>query len=168
MANPIQATTTGAERPGVANGHTGLQIREDGFALIRERLRAANRDNPDFEAQADDLFGIVRMALDELRRGFGDGVVLVIADGEWAHEGIDLRTLPDAEGVIVRVVTHLRRRSYAFEAAVGRALFPYMHNRHFLLQVDFVPLPFWTHALDHQRAPGGSVDALGIPLLTQA
>jgi hypothetical protein len=168
MAETIQDTTTATERTTAEDGHAGLQIREDGFALLRDRLRAANRDNPDFEAQADDLLGLTRSALEELRRGFGDQIVQVLADGAWAHDGIDLRTARDSEEIILRIVTRLTRREVPFESATATATRPYRRNGRFFIQLDFDPLPQWEHALAFRRRYGLSSDALGIPLMMRS
>jgi len=155
-------------RPMTDADGVGLRVNEAGVALLRERLRAANRDNPDFEAQADDLLGLARQALEELRRGFSDRIVGVLAQGEWAERGIDLRSLPDAEDVVLLILTRLEKRDFDFESSVGRALFPYIHNRRFLLQVDFLPRPTRDHAGAHARVAEESVDGRGLPLLTKA
>ncbi len=167
MVKAISSTRTNATRSGVGAAPADLHLDEAGFALLRDRLRAASRDNPDFEAQADDLLGLVRQALEELRRGFGDRIVRVLAAGEWAETGIDLRALPDAEDVVLLIVTRLEKRDFEFESSVGRGLFPYIHNRRFLLQVDFLPLPAWDDATPNDRLGRGSVDRLRIPLLTE-
>jgi hypothetical protein len=168
MVKAIPDTRTNENRSTTEPKPARLRIDEEGFALLRERLRAANRDNPDFEAQADDLLGVVRQALEELRRGFGDRIVRVLADGEWAHQGIDLRSLPDAEDVVLLIVTRFEKRGLDFESSVGRRLFPYIHNRRFLLQIDFLPRPLSAQAAARVRGGSVDLDLPGIPLLTEA
>ena len=165
MAKTIQDTTNAAEQQNAANGHAVLRLREEGLALLRDRLRAANHDNPDFEAQADDLLGWIRLALEELRRGFAGQIVLVLADGAWAHEGIDLRTARESEEIVLRIVTRLNRRDARFESDAGFATHPYLRNGRYLIQLDFDPLPHWERAVTYGRTYGKSDDRLGIPVM---
>ena len=148
----------GEERP--------LRVDEAGVARLRERLRMANRDNPDFEAQFERLMGVVSRALEKLRTGFGDEIELVVAIGEWAREGIDLRTLREAEDVVLQIVTHDDENGMEFGVRLSEALHPEVFNRAFLLQYKVFPLRLWERSLGLPWNQGRA-DALGIPLLVR-
>ena len=168
MVKAISDRQSNASRSGVETAPADLRLNEAGFALLRERLRAANRDNPDFEAQAGDLLGLVRRALEELRRGFGDRIVRVLADGEWAHQGIDLHTAPDSKEIGLRLVTRLDRRDLSFGSAAARVTSPYLRAGRYSSQLDVAPQPLWQRTLALLQAHDRPVDVLGIPLLTEA
>ncbi|MDP9363399.1 MAG: hypothetical protein M3Q10_04060 [Chloroflexota bacterium] len=113
------------------------------------------------------MLGVVRRALEELRGGFGNRIVQVLADGAWAHKGIDLRTARDSEEIVLRVVTRLGRREVPGESAIASATRPYLRDGRYFIQLDFDPLPHWERALAFRRRYGLSNAALGIPLMTE-
>ena len=146
----------GEERP--------LRVDEAGLARLRERLRAANRDNPDFEAQFDQMMGIVSRALEKLRTGFADEIELVAAVGGWVQDGLDLRTLAEAENVVLQLVIRADDEGMEFNDRLSEALHDEVFNGVFLLQYTVLPLRLWDRslALPHNQ---GRADAVGIPLL---
>lgn len=149
----------GEERP--------LRVDEAGVDRLRERLHAANRDNPDFEAQFAQLMGVVLRALEKLRTGFADDIELVVAIGGWARDGIDLRTLPEAEDVVLQIVIPADEEEFEFDMRLSEALYADVFNGAFLLQFTVLPLRLWERSLALPRNQGRA-DAVGIPLLTRA
>lgn len=149
---------------------TGLRVDEQGLALLRERLRAANRDNPDFEAQVAPLLGAVRQALDGMRRHFPDRIVRVLATGTWATEGVDVRDLTTVEDLVLTVVFASERPDFDFDRELSMKVIASVRNlygREFLLQFRTLPLSLWRHAVEFRRATGGDPE-IGVPLLVRA
>ena len=158
----------GAAKDGLAPGEERpLRVNEVGIARLRERLAAANRDNPDFEAQFQRLMGVVSRALEKLRTGFADEIELVVATGAWARAGIDLRNLFDSDDIVLEVVVRAAELDVNFAVQLSEALFAETHNGDFFLQVTMMPL----HLRERSLAlpwNQGRADALGIPLLARA
>jgi hypothetical protein len=98
------ANTALSHQAADAHGHEKahpLRIDREGFALLRDRLREANAGNPQFELQHQRLVALLQTALRRLESGFGDQIELVVADGDWARYGIDLRNLPFDDVVLL-------------------------------------------------------------------
>lgn len=147
-----------------------LHLNEAGLSLIRQRLEEANRDNPDFVAQRDRLLGAVSMALDGLVRHFAPEIERVVALGEWAFTGIDLRALPDIEDLVLEVVVRAERRDFDFDRRVSLAVASRIREAYidgFLLQLSVLPLPLWHRAKAYAQANGRSEESLGVPLLVR-
>ena len=171
MAKTAAKTQTDELRGAVENGRArgqerSLRVDEAGIARLRERLRAANRDNPDFEAQFAQLFGLVSRVLEKLRTGFAEEIELVVASGGWARDGIDLRGLSDSEEVVLDVVFGAAEVDIDLVMRMSEAVAPEVFNGWMYLQI----VPELIHL--RERALGlpwnqGRADALGIPLLVR-
>ena len=171
MAKVAAKTQTDELRGAVENGQSRgeerpLRVDEGGVARLRERLRAANRDNPDFKAQVAQLMGAVSRILEKLRTGFADEVEQVVASGGWAREGIDLRGLSDSEEVVLEVVFGAAEVDIDFVIRMSEAVAPEILNGAFYLQI----VPQLMHLRERALAlpwNHGRADALGIPLLVR-
>lgn len=147
-----------------------LRLNQAGLDLIRRRLEDANRDNPDFVVQRDRLFGAVSMALDGLVRHFAPEIERVVAIGEWALHGVDLRTLAEAEDIVLEIVVRADRRDFDFDQRVSTTVLADVQDTYiqsFLFQFTVLPLPLWRHAIEFRRASGRDEEALGVPLLVR-
>lgn len=154
----------------LASDDRSLRLNEAGLTLIRQRLDDANRDDPDFAEQRDRLLGAVSMALDGLLRHFASEIERVVAVGEWAFTGIDLRALPDAEDIEIEIVHRAERLEFEFAERVSRRVWSNISNTYgteFLLQFTILPLPLWHRAQAWNRAHGRDEGALGVPLLVR-
>jgi len=147
-----------------------LRLNEAGLALIRQRLEDADRDNPAFAAQRDRLLGAVTAALDGLLLHVAPEIERVLARGVWALEGIDLRTLADAEDIEIEIVHRADRLDFDFGQRVARRVWSTIgrtYDTEFLLQFTLLPLPLWHRAQAWVRAHGRDEDTLGVPLLVR-
>lgn len=150
-----------------------LRLNEAGLDLIRRRLEDANRGNPNFAAQRDRLLGAVTEALDGLLRHFAPEIERVVARGDWALHGIDLRTLPDAEDVVIEIVHRGDRPDFEFDQRVSLRLWSGLRRAYvteFLLQYMTTPLPLWRHGLEfreYRRAAGYDAGPRDVPLLVR-
>lgn len=145
-----------------------LMVSEEGLALLRDRLRIANLANPAFKTHVELLFVVLRRALDDFRCHFSDQIERVLASGPWALNGIDLRTLPDAEDAVLTVVVRTEERVLALDMRLSESVFEHFAAGRYPLYLEVLPLPQWTHALEHVRASGRTTAVLGIPLLVRA
>lgn len=171
MAKTAAKVRTDETRVPAENGRAGgeerpLRVDEAGVERLRQRLREANRDNPNFEAQFNQMMGIVLRALDKLRSGFADEIELVVAIGGWAREGIDLRQMFDSEEIVLQVVFGAAEVDIDLIVRAFEIVGPEVLNGSFYLQ--------FTPELMHPRERSlalpwnlGREDALGIPLLVR-
>lgn len=81
---------------GIAPGDqdSPLQIEAAGIARLRDLLVHANAANPEFENLYHRLLDVLQTVFRRLVNTFPDQIERVIAVGDWAREGIDLRNLP--------------------------------------------------------------------------
>lgn len=168
-SRPAEQTTDGNVAV-LAPDDRPLRLNQAGLDLIRRRLEAANRDNPDFAAQRDRLLAAVTQALDGLLAHFAPEIERVVARGDWALEGIDLRALPDAEDIVLEIVHRSERPSFPFAERVSRTVWSTVRRAYiesFLLQFSVLPLPQWRHALTYAQSSGWGEEGIGIPLLTR-
>jgi hypothetical protein len=143
-----------------------LRINREGFALLRDRLRDANAANPQFDLQYKRLVSLLRTVFRRLESEFGDQIELVVADGDWAHYGIDLRNLP-FDDVVLLIVVHGPERPFSLYWDIADLVFTKLNDRDVLLQFGLTTLEEWRSGSEFalQR---GDPDALGIPLFTRA
>lgn len=133
------------------------------MALLRERLRAANRDNSEFEAQYGRLEKAVEAALERLEERYGKRIERVLAVGEWADERIDLRNLA-FEDVELRIVLRSAERPFALYEQLAAEVFAHLDDGEILVQFSLETLAEWRHAERLARAEGRAGE-LGVPLL---
>ena len=143
-----------------------LRLDLEGIALLRDRLRSANGGNPRFEAQYHALMEILQTVLWRLNSHFGDAIERVMAVGDWAREGIDLRNLP-YDDLIIQVVFRGADRPYALYENVAEKVFADLRDDEFLVQFQLETLPEWQHARSRAEADSRG-EALGTALLVRA
>lgn len=138
----------------------------EGFALLRDRLREANRDNRGFDAQYGQLLTVLQTILLRLTVDFDEQIEQVLASGDWASEGIDLRNLP-YDDVVLDIVLHGDERPFTLYVRLAESVFTDLHDEDVLVQFELKTLPEWQRALTLARARGQE-EVLGIPLLSRA
>jgi hypothetical protein len=149
---------------------TGLipfRVCHDGLDLLADRLRRANRDDPDFETRWRRLRSLLEEVLDRVAHRVGARVELVAAAGEWAQHGIDLRNLPYFEEIVLRIVVHSAERSVGLATELAEAVFADLADDDVFLQFEVMPLPEWRR-LEAVAGATGRTEALGVPLLVRA
>lgn len=168
-AHDDERTTDGAMSV-LAAEDSPLRLNQAGLDLIRRRLDDANRDNPNLAVQRDRLLGAVMQALNGLLGHFTPEIERVVAIGEWALHGVDLRTLSDAEDIVLEIVVRAYHRDFDFDQRVSRAVLADVQDayaEHFLLQFAVLPLPLWRHAKEFRRVTGRDDGTRDVPLLTR-
>lgn len=80
--------------------------------------------------------------------------------------GIDLRTLPEADDVVLQIVVRADEEGFEFDRRLSEALYPEVFNGAFLLQYTVWPLRLWERSLALPWIQGRA-DALGIQLLVR-
>lgn len=143
-----------------------LHLDSEGLAVLRERLRAANGDNHDFEAQYGRLNDVLHMALRRLEAAFGDQIERVMAVGDWAVEGIDLDVLPYAD-IVIQIVLRSEERSLSLYEQIAERVFADLGDEDVFIQFDLETLPDWRRAESLARLSGRE-EAPGIALLSRA
>lgn len=138
----------------------------EGFALLRDRLREANRENHEFDTQYGQLLTVLQTILLRLTNDFDEQIERVLTHGEWAREGIDLRNLP-YDDVVLDIVLRADERPFALYVRLAEGVFTDLHDETILVQFHLETLPEWQHALTVARARGRK-ETLGIPLLSRA
>jgi 16S rRNA G966 N2-methylase RsmD len=147
------------------NGGT-LQPDLEGIALLLERLREANRTNRGFKALYDRLMDSLQIVLSRLQADFSDRVERVLAVGEWATYGIDLRSMPYEE-VVLEIVLRAEARPLALYREIADQVFGNLNDDQVFLQFRLETLGEWEHALARAQATHQE-DALGVSLLVRA
>ncbi len=142
-----------------------LRPDSDGFALLRRRLCEANVANDEFDADYARLADVLGAVLERIQTEFGDVVERVLAVGDWAHHGIDLRHLPYDE-VVVHIVLRSDERPFDLYMQIADKVFSELSDKDIFVQFDLETLPEWQHteSIAHDTE---HEDALGIPLLSR-
>jgi hypothetical protein len=132
---------------------------------LRDRLRAANADNPQFDLQYKRLAALLKTAFHRLESEFGDQIELVVADGDWAQYGIDLRNLP-FDDVVLLIVVRGNERPFSLSWEFADRVFADLDDDDAILQLGLATKDEWEAGLASARRRGVA-DALGIPLLAR-
>ncbi len=142
-----------------------LRLDSDGFALLHRRLREANVANNAFDAHYARLADVLGVVLERIQNEFGDVVERVLAVGDWAHYGTDLRNLPYDE-IVIHIVLRSDERPFDLYMRIADRVFSELSDKDIFVQFDLETLPEWQHteSLAHDA---GHEDALGIPLLSR-
>lgn len=137
-----------------------------GLSLLRDRLREANTDNPLFERQFARLGDVLQDILRRLKTEFGDQIARVVAVGDWARIGIDLRNLP-CDDIVVLVVVRRSERPFSLYLQIAERVFADLGDDDIGVQFRVETLAEWQAGAEtaHQR---GAEDILGVPLLIDA
>lgn len=143
-----------------------LRVDREGFALLRDRLREANAANPQFDLQHQRLVALLHTVFRRLESEFGDQIELVVADGDWARYGIDLRNLP-FDDVVLLIVVRGRERPFSLYWEIADRVFTKLDDKDVLIQFRLATRDEWETDSTFARQRGVS-EALGIPLLARA
>lgn len=129
-----------------------------GFARLRERLQEANTTNPEFSAQFQRLREVVKKVLRRLEDAFPGQIERVLATGDWARYGFDLRNMPFEE-VLLLIVVDLPERPFALYLEVARRVFVDLGDEDVRVQFQIE-----TAAESEATRQCNGEDVLGIPL----
>jgi hypothetical protein len=140
-----------------------LRLNPEGFALLSDLLSEANSSNTHFETQYSRLRNVLQTILWRLESSFGEQIERVMAVGEWARYGIDLRNLP-YDDVVVQIVLLSSERPFKLYQQIAEEVFNDLPDEDILVQFRLLTLPEWQHAEDLAQAEGRE-QALGITLL---
>ena len=110
-----------------ATSKAPLHPEPNGLALLHERLREANSANPQFGTQYLRLSEVLQTVLLRLEEGYGDHIERVMAVGEWAEAGIDLRNLPYDE-VVVEIVVRTGDLPFTLYWQLAETVFADLHD----------------------------------------
>jgi hypothetical protein len=138
----------------------------EGIALLRNRLRDANKSNPKFGPQQKHLFEVLQALVRRIETEFGDQIDRVVAVGDWAKYGIDLRNLP-YDDVIVQIVTRLPERPFSLYLRIAERVFANLGDEDIVVQFGLETLDEWRAGEEVARERGLG-EALGIPILARA
>lgn len=153
-----QRHLSGKDRP--------LRADLEGIALLRDRLRAANSGNATFGAQYGRLVEVLQAILRRLETEFGDHLDRILAVGEWARYGIDLRALP-CDDIVLLVVVRRSERPFELYLQIADRVFTNLGDEDIVAQFRLETLPEWQQA-EKAAQERGIKNVLGIPLLVRA
>jgi|GEM_PF-3277061 len=131
----------------------GLVPDLEGITLLLERLRSANGSNPDFASQSDNLVEALRTIFAGLQRRFADRVHAVLAVGDWARYGIDLRNVAYFGELTLEVVLRADDRPFDLYWRLGEEVFAPAARGELAIQFTLTALSEWRDAM---RASGGA------------
>lgn len=140
-----------------------LRLNPEGFALLGDLLREANSGNTRFDVQYSHLKDILKLILLRLESNFEDVVERVMAVGDWASYGIDLRNLP-YDDVVVQIVLRSSERPFRLYQQIAEEVFSDLGDEDVLVQFRLLTLLEWQHAESLARADNKEA-ILGITLL---
>jgi hypothetical protein len=153
------------ERRHINNQAQPLQVDLEGMALLRDRLREANRANSSFSAQLGRLLEVLQTIVRRLDTEFGSQIDQVVATGDWAQFGIDLRNLP-YEDVVLLIVVRSRDRHFNLYMEIADRVFADLDDAEFLIQfrIETSAERSRTATIAEDR---NTPEILGIPLLSR-
>jgi hypothetical protein len=143
-----------------------LRIDREGFALLRDRLREANAANPQFDLQHQRLVSLFHTVLRRLETEFGATIECVVAYGDWARYGTDLRNMPFAE-IVLLIVVRQHERPFSLYMDIADRVFVHLGDNDVRVQFGLATLEEWRSRTEF-AVQRGDPDALGIPLLARA
>jgi hypothetical protein len=146
-------------------GEDAMPIRDEGFALLRERLVGVVGDSAAFETLWERLRKVLEGVLERIERDGVWHIERVLARGDWVQYGIDVRNLPYEEVILLFVLTG-SERSYSSYQQIAGGIFGDLQDEDVFVQFQLMTAPEWCHA---QAAAGaqGQERALGIELWSQ-
>jgi hypothetical protein len=100
-----------------------------------------------------------------LQDKFGDLVERLVAVGDWAIWGVDLRTLPYEE-VILLIVLRSAERPLNLYLEIADGVFTDLDDKDILVQFQLATLPEWQDAEIAAQTRGTS-ESLGVPLMVR-
>jgi hypothetical protein len=135
----------------------------EGITLLLDRLRQVNAANDEFERQSGGLLEVLKTALQSLTDFFEDKIEKVLAVGEWARHGLDLRNLPFEE-VVIQIVLRSEERSFALYREIAEKVFSQLADEEILLQFTLLTPSEWRRAVASAKKSQREED-LGVLLL---
>ena len=142
-----------------------LRLNPEGFALLSDLLSEANISNTHFETQYRHLLDVLHTILWRLGSGFEEQIERVMAVGDWARYGIDLRNLP-YDDVVIQIVLRSSERPFKLYQQIAEEIFTDLPDEDILVQFRLITLQEWQRAELFAQAKSGE-DALGIMLLAR-
>lgn len=142
-----------------------LRLDLDGLALLRDRLQSANHSNDEFDTQYTRLLEVLNIILGRLKTKFEPQVERVLAIGDWARYGVDLRNLP-LDDVVIRIILRSTDKPFAFYRELADQVFTNLEDDDILVQFVLETLPEWQHTTSVAKARGQE-DALGVSLMAR-
>jgi len=139
-----------------------MPVHDEGFALLKAVLSRATPDTTAFTSLFLHLCTVLNQVLARIERELGEQVVAVMASGEWARCGIDLRNLP-YDAVVLALLLHGAERPFDLYQRVAKTVFTELEDGDILIQFRLMTRPEWQHALDI-AGPKERGTALGIEL----
>jgi DNA modification methylase len=154
MRDNIQARTASSDIP--------LRPNYEGLALLYERLHSANGGVREFEQLWSRLLTVLKIASQRLVDYFESDIEKVLAVGDWAQHGVDLRNAP-FEDLFLQIVLRSEDRSFSKSQEIAGRAFGNLDDDELLLQFDLMTPSEWKHAL--QLARLGQENDLGVSVL---
>ncbi|MBA3450928.1 MAG: hypothetical protein H0T18_06935 [Chloroflexia bacterium] len=142
-----------------------LRVDREGIALLRDRLRESNTSNPEFELRQRRLFAVLDEALRRLQTEFAGSIERVVAVGDWARYGLDLRNLP-FDDVVLLIVLRERERPFSLYLQIADRVFTDLGDEDILVQFRVATLQEWRAGTESAQQRGAP-EALGILLLAR-
>ncbi len=138
-----------------------LRPNYEGLAALYDCLHSANMDNMDFEKQWARLLKVLRIVLQRMLDGFEAQVEKVLAIGDWARHGVDLRNTP-FEDILLQIVLRSEDRPLSLYQEIADKAFSNLNDDDILLQFHLLTATEWEHAVqitqpDQQGVLGISV-----------
>jgi len=149
-----------------ARGEGPLRPNMEGFALLRDRLREANGNNRDFDSQYGRLLEVLQTILLRLVNGYKDQIEQVLAIGEWAESGTDLRNSP-YDDIVLDIVLRSQDRSFDFYWQLAEEVFTDVRDEDVVVQFQVSTISEWQQAVSLPPAEGRP-EGSGIMLLGRA
>jgi len=149
----------------VQRGDGLLQLNPEGFAFLGDLLREANSGHARFEAIYSHLKDTLKIVLLRLESDFEEQIERVMAIGDWANYGIDLRNLP-YDDVVIQIILRSSERTFKLYQQIAEEVFSDLGDEDILVQFRLVTLEEWQHAELLAKADGKEA-ILGITLLSR-
>ena len=153
------------EQRHVSSGVSPIRVDLEGLALLRDRLRGANTNNPHFETQYARLTEVLQAMLRRLESRFMDQIEHVAAVGDWARYGIDLRNLP-CDDIVVLIVVRSPERPFSLYLEIADQVFADLGDEDILVQFRLETVTEWQSGAAAARQR--TTELLDIPLLVRS
>jgi hypothetical protein len=151
------------ERHQVRSDVKPLRLSPEGFALLSDLLREANSGNTHFETHYSHLREVLQTILWRLESDFEEQIERVMAVGDWARYGIDLRNLP-YDDMVIQIVLRSSERPFKLYQQIAEDVFTNLPDEDIFVQFRLVTLQEWQKAESLAKVEGRE-EALGITLL---
>lgn len=137
-----------------------LRPNYEGLASLYDRLHQANVANNNFELQWGKLLKILKLVLQRMLDNFEDKIEKVLAVGEWAQHGVDLRNTP-FEDILLQIVLRSEDRPLSLYQEIAERAFSNLNDDEILVQFVLLTTGEWKHASEITQ----DQDDLGVSVL---